>query len=46
MVHYSLPAFVQGDVDSFLPGVARAKQMIKRVRICVCCLVPFSLTSI
>ncbi|KAF9028324.1 hypothetical protein BDZ89DRAFT_769840 [Hymenopellis radicata] len=30
MVHYSLPAFSQGDVDAFLPGLARSKQLVKR----------------
>ncbi len=31
MLLYSLPAFVGGDATSFLSGVARASQLIKKV---------------
>ncbi|KAG7096608.1 hypothetical protein E1B28_004025 [Marasmius oreades] len=30
MLLYSLPAFPQGDVDTFLSGVARAQQLVKK----------------
>ncbi len=31
MLHYSLPAFSKGDVDAFLPGLARSHQLVKKV---------------
>ncbi|KAK0467843.1 P-loop containing nucleoside triphosphate hydrolase protein [Desarmillaria tabescens] len=30
MLHYSLPAFSKGDVDAFLPGLARSHQLVKK----------------
>ncbi|KAK0206063.1 GTP-binding protein [Desarmillaria ectypa] len=30
MLHYSLPAFAKGDVDAFLPGLARSHQFVKK----------------
>ncbi|KAG7445979.1 P-loop containing nucleoside triphosphate hydrolase protein [Guyanagaster necrorhizus] len=30
MLHYSLPAFSKGDVDAFLPGLARSHQFVKK----------------
>lgn len=32
MLLYSLPAFIKGDTDAFLSGLARSQQLIKKVR--------------
>ena len=32
MLLYSLPAFAKGDCSAFLSGVARANQLVKKVR--------------
>jgi len=33
MLLYGLPAFVKGDTNSFLSGVARSHQLVKKVRV-------------